>query len=349
MIAENSKIIEELIAHLQLGKPILNKRRRPIVDYTAYKYRVWLKKLDTWFAKPFSKITEADLDNFRIRLKQDVIRNNSGKPYSDVTKKDIEEKFLKTLFNYLGKPELAMFVITYKENTEIPSISKTEAYKIVSQARLRDKVIFQVLFDGGFRATEFRNIRFKDIKDDELEKNGYYKIWIRKSKTIPRTVGLTLPETTEILKEWLDVNKDKIGTEAPLIDLSYRHLNLTIRRLSELVIKKRITPHQLRHSSATYYCHYLSRYQLCKRYGWAMASDMPQRYIDREGVEDEQINNKVVAEENMTFKRQVSALQEQLNQKTELIKNMENRYNDTAQLVSDLANSVDSINKKIKI
>jgi len=346
MVEQNKKIIEDLINHLKLGKPILNRRRKPIDKATEKKYWVWLKKLDIWLNKPFNDITDQDIDQLRKDLKNDKIRQNNGKPYSDGTKRDIEQKFIKTLLNYLGKYELGFFLTTYKDESEIPSLMKTEVEKLVSQSKLRDKVILQILFDGGFRAEEFLNVKFKDLKDESLKSDGYYKIRITKSKTKPRTVGLTLPLTTEIIKDWLEANKDKIGTNAPFVDLSYRHLNLIIRRIGLNVLKKKITPHQMRHSSATYYCHYLSKYQLCKRYGWSMNSNMPQRYIDREGVEDDSINKKVVGEENASFFKEVNKLKEQVNSKNERIVDMEDRLKKAEDMMnkrSDFYEKYDSV------
>ncbi len=336
MKKSNQEVINDLINHLKLGKPILNKRRVPIGKVTEDHYRTWLGHLDKWLNKSFLDLCDLDIDEFRKRLKNDEIRRNDGKTYKSSVKKDVEQKFLKTLLCYVNKPELALFVVGYAEDVEIPALSKEEVEKIINESRLRDKIIFQVLFDGGFRASEFLNIKFKDIKDDNLKSDGYYKIRITKSKTKPRTVGLTLPLSTELLKLWIDSNRDKIGTSKPLVDLSYRHFNLTIRRLGSRVLKQKITPHQLRHSSATYFCHYLNQYQLCKRYGWAMASDMPQRYIDREGVDDDQINQKVVGEETAEFRKQVSALQEQLNIQHEGEKNKDNVIDGLKQQMDEL-------------
>jgi len=325
MVLSNERVIRELIEHLRLGKHLVNRRRTPISERTAYKYKIWLRKLDGWLGKPFVELAEADVDGLRNKLRNDVLRRGNGRPYEDSTKRDVEVKFLKTLLYFVKKPELALFVSSYKEDTEIPAISKGAVESIVAQSRLRDKVIFQVLFDGGFRASEFLNVRFRDVKDDALAGDGYYKIRITKSKTVPRTVGLTLPLTTDVLREWLEVNKDKAGSNLPLVSLSHRHLALIIRRLSLRVLKQRLTPHQLRHSSATYYCHYLNQYQMCKRYGWSMSSNMPQRYIDREGVDDELINKKVVQEETMSFRRTVESLKEKVNTKNEHIVSMEAR------------------------
>lgn len=319
--AANEKICRELIQHLKLGKPLGNRKRKPIGEKTARKYAKWGRDFSAWFAKPLNQLTASDVDAFRLALKDDKVRADDGKPYE--CKRDIEVKGLKTLLQFVGKPELALFSTDYTEQKEIPALSREEIESMVVRAKLRDKAILQLLFDSGARADEFLSLRFCDVYDDSLKSGGYYKLRIIKSKTLPRTVGLTLPLSTEILKEWLKANKEKNGTTASLIDLSYRHFNLIVSRFGAEVLKKKITPHTLRHSSATYYCHYLSRYQLCKRYGWSMSSAMPALYIDREGVEDDSINQKVVAEENTTLQKQINALQEQLSSKNEQVASMQ--------------------------
>ena len=59
-----------------------------------------------------------------------------------------------------------------------------------------------------------------------------------------------------------------------------------VKRMGERALRKRVYPHLLRHTSATYWSNRLSWFKLCKRFGWAMTSSMPQRYIDREGVDE---------------------------------------------------------------
>lgn len=351
MLKENERIAQELIRHLQLGRPILNRNRKPIGDKTAYKYKIWLAKLDEWFNKAFTHLTQEDIDTFRMRLKEDGIKPGTSlrKTYQSSVKRDIENKILKTLLNYLGKHELALFTNGYNEHKEIPALNRQEVETIVKRSTLRDKVIFQLLFDGGFRASEFLNIKFRDINEESLRSDGYYKIRITKSKTKPRTVGITMPLTTEVLTEWLKSHQDKIGTSAPLVDISYKYLNDVINRSASKILGKKVTPHVLRHTSATHYCHILNQYQMCKRYGWAMSSDMPQVYIDREGVNDEEINKKVVNQESMIISKEVNKLKEQLaleRQRTEdLRKEMGDKYAELRKMV--VAESTAEIKRKL--
>ncbi len=57
-----------------------------------------------------------------------------------------------------------------------------------------------------------------------------------------------------------------------------------LKSIGKNALKKRVNPHMLRHSSATYWAHKLNRYQICAKYGWAISSDMPDRYIKRKGI-----------------------------------------------------------------
>jgi len=319
----NAKIVKKFIEHIQLGKPILRQKKKPVSDKTANKYKNWLVKISGWLKnKDFDKITEKDIDAFRSDLKNDKIRSQklkndktkglNGKPYSNSTKRDIEYKIMGMFFKWLGKPELVYYTDQYSEVKEIPALSRSEVERMITASKLRDKIIIAVLYDGGFRASEFLNITFNDIKDDERKAKGYYKVRITKSKTKARTVGLYMELTTEILDSWLETNKDNISTSNKLVDVSYRHLRIALKRIGQKVLNKKIYPHLLRHSSATEYCHKLNQYQLCKRYGWSMSSNMPALYIDREGVGEEEVGEKIKEEQALSYRKEVNKLKEQL-------------------------------------
>ena len=95
----------------------------------------------------------------------------------------------------------------------------------------------------------------------------------------------------------------------PLSDSAARHM---LNRLGRRVLAQRVYPHLLRHSSATYWCNKLSYFQICKRFGWTMTSDMPQRYIDREGVEELAVAKKYHEDDRAQLAREKVQLQEEL-------------------------------------
>jgi len=73
---------------------------------------------------------------------------------------------------------------------------------------------------------------------------------------------------------------------APLFPVTDNAVRLMVRRLGQEALGKRVYPHLLRHTSATYWSNKLPYFKFCKRFGWTMTSNMPQRYIDREGVDE---------------------------------------------------------------
>jgi len=324
----NKKLIETFIKDLKLGKPILNQKKKPIAEKTAKKYTNWLKKISVWLSnKDFDKVTQEDIDKLRNNLKNDKIRSVSGKPYSNSTKRDIEYKIIRMFFKWLGKERLVYYVDQYHENTEIPALRKEEVERMVNASKLRDKLIIQLLFDGGFRASEFLNIKYSDIKED-TRKDGYYKIRVTRSKTKARTISLLIPATTKLLDEWLETNKKNKGTGQPLVSLNYDGLNKLLKRRGKEILNKKVYPHLLRHTSCTCYCHQLNNYQMCKRYGWSMASNMPMVYIDREGVDDEVVNKKIMSDETGKLREEYEKVCVELNLLKANYKETDNKMDD---------------------
>jgi len=309
----NKQLINNFLKHLRDGKPIMRRKQTPIKANTEYKIRHYLDRLDKeWLKKGFLDVVEGDITRFRASLKSDKFRGKKGQPLGKSTKRDIEYKIMGKFFKWLGKPELIYYTDDYREDTEVPALTRQEVEKVISQCKLRDKVIWAVLFDAGVRATELLNILWSDLKDDERKAKGHYKIRIRISKTKPRTVGLYLDFSTEVVDSWIDANKDKVGTSQPLIKLHYNHMRKIVERTAYAALKKKVWPHLLRHSSATYYCHRLNKFQLCYRYGWRMSSRMPDIYIDREGLQEQEAADKLGEENALKYRKEINLLKEQI-------------------------------------
>jgi len=89
-------------------------------------------------------------------------------------------------------------------------------------------------------------------------------------------------------------------------------LRHNLMRLGEKVLKKRVKPHMLRHSSATYWAPKMNRYQLCGKYGWAFSSDMPDRYIKRKGIIFDEIAEKRDVDQTTKLQRENRTLKDDM-------------------------------------
>lgn len=109
-----------------------------------------------------------------------------------------------------------------------------------------------------------------------------------------------MPETTKWLTLWLEDNPaqpaiqpdgfvDATDVTMPLLPASVNAVRLTLRKLGQQALGKRAYPHLLRHTSATFWGNKLPYFKFCKRFGWTLTSGMPQRYIDREGVDEMEV------------------------------------------------------------
>ena len=130
-----------------------------------------------------------------------------------------------------------------------------------------------VLFDSGARAEELLNVRLKREHVFWKEDLNCYMIRLEYSKTKPRTISL--PLSTSYMTSWLEVHPAKDNPQAQLFPMTYPAMKMVVSRLGRRALGKRVTPHMLRHSSATFYANKLKNpYKLCYRYGWTMASEM---------------------------------------------------------------------------
>ncbi len=312
LLTRNKQLILKFLADCELGKTIKGRAKKKIGPSRLLKYSSVLKTLSGWLGRPFDQVTQADMERLVGNLEKDVYQTKRGRPFAAETKVDFK-KALKKFYKWLlgdnrRYPEMVEWIDTYSEMKEIPALTREEVKRLANHCRVRDKTLVMVLFDSGARASELLSIKIGDL----TRKDEYYMMRIRQeySKTKGRTISLAM--CTEPLDAWLQAHPEGNNPEARLFPLSYNALRMLLSRLGREVLNKKVTPHILRHSSATYYCHKLNQYQLCYRYGWSMASNQPQRYIDREGISEEGTAELVKGDEMGTLKKANQQLQESL-------------------------------------
>lgn len=315
----NKALLERFLRDAELGKTIKGRAKKKIGALRLLKYLQDLKKLDAYFEKALDKVTQEDMERFITDLEKGRYTQKNGKPYAEETQVCMKKIIMK-FYRWLGKPDLVEWFDTSYELKDYRAISKEQLDYLLesmtsnSPANLaRNRALLAFLFDTGARADEVLNVRIQDLT---LERSDY-KVRITVSKTEKRT--LLLPLSSRYLGAWLDLHPARTTPAAQVFPMKYHALYNQVARAGDLLHLK-LTPHSLRHASATYWARHLSRYQLCYRMGWAMSSKQPDRYIDQEGLGEDVVREAVEADavrrysvENDELRRRLAMMEEQFN------------------------------------
>jgi len=269
------------------GKRGINPERN--LERVLYFLKIGLENITGFSAK--------DCENFLDRLLKNEIRayNKKTKQYSgDSYAAKSKKAILKTLSRFLSwkleSPEEACKILDIEIQTkkhEIETLNDTEVEKLLTtKIPIEKQYLLRVLNASGLRAEEFHNIRDSDITLPQ-ENQTYVKIRVRNdfTKTIGRTITLYDKECTPLVREFLRLRREEgMRPEDPVYDLGYNGSRKWMNRLGKKVLGRRIYYHLWRHTAATRLASKLNRQQLCIYFGWKFNSPMPDIYIERSGV-----------------------------------------------------------------
>jgi hypothetical protein len=156
------------------------------------------------------------------------------------------------------------------------------------------RFLIAVLFDSGARAEEFHNIRFEDIQLPTGSET-FVKLTLKEeySKTKGRVISLYWRYSLDAVREFLNERiRQGIKPSDQVFLRSYSGGRQYLQRLGKDILNRNVHYHLFRHSSATHYADKLNRQQLCYRYGWRFSSPMPDRYINRKGIQHMELDKK---------------------------------------------------------
>ncbi len=281
---ENKQLILQFLRDAELGKTVLKKQKKKIGKRACLKYFYLLKTTALFLRKDFDKVRKNDMEDFIYELEDDTLLKKDRTPYSSETKKDIKvalKKFYKWLLgNNEEYPPIVKWLDTSTEQKDHIALTEKQVENVVENTvSTLDKAFLSVLFDLGARIEEFLNVK----KEDLIIEKDNYKIQIHFSKTFART--LPLDKSIPYLKKWLQIHP---LTEGQLFPLKYSQCSTKLKRLGRQTLNIPIKPQIIRHSKATQLAQAgVGRYQMCEWMGWAMSSKMPDRYIRREGIDNQ--------------------------------------------------------------
>lgn len=326
-IPENKELLLDYLSKSRRGNVKSGGRNRKVGKSTLYRTMGILRLfLNEWLKKDITKATARDLQDFYNRMEDDLIRQTNGEAYKPATKAQ-RYKQIRKFLSWLGKAELCNSWDFTEETVSKEHLTRSEIERMAEAAGIRFQAHIMMLFDGGFRAEEYGNLRWKDITKPEGKE--YFQANIRKetSKTKKnRKVSLWL--ATDSLIAYKNYMREKQGEEFSednyLYTGEYQSLLRQIKRLGKKALNKKVTPHMLRHSSATYYANVIKTYQnFCYRYGWTLKSSTPERYWHPQN--DFEVADQTKEHEIGRFKtefEQVKLRNNQLQQEINEIKNL---------------------------
>jgi len=292
------KKILQFIEDLKIGKAGKKVKALRLASYLSF-----LLMLHSYFKKDFVKVTEAEATALYKDLMDNKIKRKNGIQYSQNTK----DLFVRTLKRYLGWElkgrdnshyrSVAGWMKEDQPKSNKRAITLEQSKEIISREKnARNKALFCFLFDSGCRIEEALNIRLLDLEVHKRDngRDEYYMVRIRFSKTRPRKVSL--PLSSALLNKWLEehpINKP----EAFLFPLEYDNARKIIREMSKRVLGFSIAPHELRHSSVTFYVQKFGLRDIAGfyyRYGWVFGSREAKIYIDEHLIGGEQEQEKII-------------------------------------------------------
>lgn len=289
LIPEQQQILEEYYNFLLAGG---EKAKKPISIFNIIQPLYAISKA---IPKPYSMWTKKDLQNYFAKL------STRCKATTVVTKKIKLKQFFRW-FKDEDTPEITSWFKTTMPKPEklnpADILTPVEIKQIVNACdNERDSALFMVIYEGGERNSEARNIKIKDLQEVE---NGY-KIQVE-GKTGRRT--LLFIDSTPYIKSWLNKHPLKDNPNALLFpELNnirfgaklYRSKvwGLLQKAVSRTKIKKKVWPHLLRKSRLTYLTKYLGFTEVDLRVfsGWTPNSNMSAIYVT---FDEDHVHNKLL-------------------------------------------------------
>jgi site-specific recombinase XerD len=248
------------------------------------KYLGHLRRIAEWLGKDLEGATRQDIERLVYR-----IETSEYSPWTKMDYKVIIKRFYKWL---LGKdeeypPEVKWIKTTMKEKDRLlpeELLTEGEIKRFVSAGtNPRDRAFLMTLYESGGRIGEVGSLRIRDIEF----KRGYASIMLQ-GKTGARRVPVMA--SVPYLSMWLEHHPLRDDPNAPLWvksdnePMTYpalaKVLKVAARRAG---LKKRVSPHKLRHSRATFLASKLTEAQMNQLFGWKQGSDMPSTYVHLSG------------------------------------------------------------------
>jgi site-specific recombinase XerD len=227
-------------------------RRRMIEDMTIRKFAQKTQHDYVQRVKDFAKFLgrspdtakAEDVRGFQLHL------TSSG---AGVPKINATVAALRFFFNVtLDRPDLAKPLSTIHEPRKARIVlSPEEVVRFLETAPgIKYKAAFSVAYGAGLRVSEVATLKISDIDSKRM------LLRVEQGKGRKDRYAMLSPQLLELLRDWYRVARPQgwlFPGQNPVNPMTTRQLTLACHAAAEMAeIKKRVTPHTLRHSFATH-------------------------------------------------------------------------------------------------
>lgn len=204
--------------------------------YSALTIKSYMRVISQFLEKfDNSRIKKENVKEYFVYLNDSNYENSTICTYASI---------LKTYFEFLGRKDLVSEIIFPKQEKRLPDIlSRGEINKLLQAAsNKRDLAIIRLLYASGLRVSELVALDMDNIEE--------HRIQVRSGKGKKDRVVYIDDGTVKILNEYLKERKDD---SEKIFDISVRNVQKIVKRTAEKAgIRKKVSPHILRHSFATH-------------------------------------------------------------------------------------------------
>jgi integrase/recombinase XerD len=151
-----------------------------------------------------------------------------------------------------NQPEMARHLRIVKQPQKLPVVLTGEEVLLLLEAARgpRDKAALAVAYGSGLRLSEIANLKVSDIDSKRMV------LRVEQGKGKEDRNGLLSPRLLEVLREWWLIGQPTTWLfpgRDPLLPISTKQIYRAVCDTAAAVgIKKRVSPHTLRHSFATH-------------------------------------------------------------------------------------------------
>jgi integrase/recombinase XerD len=233
-------------------KPISPLRQRMIEDMTVRNfvektrndYIRQVKTFTSFLGRSPDTATAEDLRRFQLHQTRTGIRPPS------INGSVAALRFFFTVT--LDRPEMARHLTFVREPRKLPAVLSPEEVARLLEAAPgpKYKAALSAAYAAGLRVSEVVALKVSDIDSERL------LLRIEQGKGRKDRFAMLSPQLLELLRDWYRIARPVVWLfpgRDPILPLTTRQLARTVHAAANMAgIKKRVTPHTLRHSFATH-------------------------------------------------------------------------------------------------